>query len=246
MKILHIVRHAEAVSKTTDIPDFERALVKKGVKGARAVARRLRRCGFSADAMVSSPANRAMETAHVFAQELNFPVDKIELNRTMYENSDRTSLLTLVHGFPGESSDAFLFGHDPSFSEFAKHMVQGFDSVMPKGAVVTVAFETDSWADVGPGQGKLIGFDYPMSKTEETRRYKSARKEIATILVTAMNHELQRLDSRAAEIMKPFTDKTARKAAERFIELAPSVVSGTRAIPRADEKGERSASPSDC
>jgi phosphohistidine phosphatase len=169
MKILHIVRHAEAVNKNKGLPDFERALVKRGVKGARSVAKRLRQNGYEADAMISSPANRALETAHIFAKELSFPLGKIELHQSIYDDGGAATLLSLVQALPSAVSSALLFGHDPSFSEFARYLLENFDQLMPKGAVVTVRFGTDSWADAGPGNARLVGFDYPISRTEEAR-----------------------------------------------------------------------------
>ena len=237
MKILHIVRHAEAVSRNKGLPDFERALVKKGVKGARSVVKRLRQSGCGADAMISSPASRALETAHVFAKELSFPLGRIDLHSGIYDDGSMESLLALVKALPADMSSAFLFGHDPSFSEFAHYLLPDFNHAMPKGAVVSVSFDTVSWADIGPGRGQLLGFDYPISKTEEARRHKSLRREISRLLATAMQNELQKLDPRAAKKMKSHAEKTARKAAERFIELAPSYGSGTRPVPGAAETG---------
>jgi len=134
-------------------------------------------------------------------------------------------------------SSAFLFGHDPSFSEFAQYLLPDFNHAMPKGAVVTVSFDTVSWADVGPGQGQLLGFDYPISKTEAARRHKALRREISNLFAAAMQKELHKLDPRVAKKMKSYAEKTARRAAERFIELAPSYGLGTWPIPGAKERG---------
>lgn len=237
MKILHIVRHAEAVSRNKGLPDFERALVKKGIKGARSVVKRLRQSGYGADAMISSPASRAVETAHIFAKELSYPLGRIDLRQSIYDDGSMESLLAIVKALPANVAGAFLFGHDPSFTEFAQYLLPEFDSAMPKGAVVSVSFDTASWDDTGPGKSKLLGFDYPISKTEEARRHKSLRREISGLLATAMQDELRKLDSRVAEKMTSYTDKTARRAAERFIELAPSYGSGKHPVPGAAEAG---------
>ncbi len=237
MRILHIVRHAEAVSRNKGLPDFERALVKKGVKGARSVVKRLRQSGYGADAMISSPASRALETAHIFAKELSYPLGRIDLYQSIYDDGSMESLLAIVRALPTSVAGAFLFGHDPSFTEFAQYMLPDFNSAMPKGAVVSVSYDLASWADVGPGKGQLLGFDYPISKTEEARRHKALRREISNLLATAMQNELRKLDPRVAEKMTSYANKTARRAAERFIELAPSFGSGAHPVPGATEAG---------
>ena len=228
MKVLHIVRHAQAVSRKRGLPDFERSLIKKGVKVARAAARRLQKSGFSADYMASSPANRALETACIFAKELGYRIKKIELHQAIYEDADNALLLSLVQNAPASSSRAFLFGHDPSFSDFTRYLIESFEEAMPKGAVVTVAFDCESWADVGPGVGQLILFDYPMSKTEKARRFKSLRREIATLLVGLLHDKLEGLDPRAAKKARAYTKKISRKVTEQFLKLAPYLQTSTK------------------
>ncbi|HEY4413158.1 MAG TPA: histidine phosphatase family protein [Gaiellaceae bacterium] len=63
MRLL-IVRHAEAAPGE---PDELRTLTPEGREHARELGERLRRAGFSADAVVSSPLLRARETATALA-----------------------------------------------------------------------------------------------------------------------------------------------------------------------------------
>jgi len=227
MRILHIVRHADAVSRNKGLPDFERALIKKGVKGARSVVKRLRQSGFTADAMISSPASRALETAHVFAKELSYPLGRIELQQPIYDDGSLASLLAVVHAQRADAMGVFLFGHDPSFTEFAHYLLPEFSRELPKGAVVSVGFDRGSWSEIAPGSGRLLGFDYPISKTEEARRYKELRRDISGRLIEAIHIELHKMDPRVAEKMSSYTGKAARRIAERYIELAPNHGAGT-------------------
>jgi len=87
----------------------------------------------------------------VFAKEFGFRSKKIELVQAMYEDTDNALLLSIVQNIPASSSQAFLFGHDPSFNDFSRHLIANFEKTMPKGAVVMVGFDCDSWADVGLG-----------------------------------------------------------------------------------------------
>ena len=144
MRILHIVRHADAVSRNKGLPDFERALVKKGVKGARSVVKRLRQSGYVADAMISSPASRALETAHIFAKELSYPLGRIELEQSIYEDGSMSSLMAIVKAQRADAAGVFIFGHDPSFTHFVRHLTAAADLSMPKCAVVTIGFDTDA------------------------------------------------------------------------------------------------------
>ena len=233
MKVLHIVRHAKAVSNDRGCSDFGRALTKKGVEAVCVVARRLRKGGFTADHMISSPATRARKTARIFAKEFEYPAKQIELCKTIYDGADNKSLLSLVQSIPATASAAFLFGHDPAFSDFARHLTGDLEKTMPKGGVVTVAFDTDSWADAGPGRCRLLLFDYPMSKGNEARRIKPLRREFATLFAATMYEKLKELDPRAADKIKPYMTKTMRKVAARFLELAPHL---TRIVGKGGEE----------
>lgn len=231
MKILHIVRHAEASNPKPQSPDSERALTEKGVKSARDVARRLRKAGFVADRMITSSATRALGTARVFAKELKYSLRKIEANQMIYDSAGNASLLLLVQNLPAETSEVLLFGHDPSISDFAKHLIAGFDQSLPKGAVVTVGFETETWADAGPGCARLLRLDSPMSKRERNRRIDTEVQALAASLSSAMGKHLQGIDSRTAEklrgyVLKHHASKKMRKIAKRFVEWAPRLESG--------------------
>lgn len=241
MRVLHIVRHADAVSRNKGLPDFERALVKRGVKGARSVVKRLRQSGYAADAMISSPASRALETAHVFAKELSYPLGRIEMQQPIYDDGSMTSLMAIVKAQRADAASVFIFGHDPSFTEFAHFLLPDFDHELPKGAVVSVAFDVSTWTEIGPGQGRLVGFDYPISKTEEARRHKALRKEISGCLAAALQAELRKLDPRVAEKMAAYANKAARRAAERFIDMAPGYGAGVNPLGGANEGGTQGA-----
>jgi phosphohistidine phosphatase len=228
MKVILVVRHAKAVKRDRIHSDFKRSLTKKGIKEARTVARRLQKEGFETDYIISSPANRAKETAHIFARQFHYPIAQIEWRKEIYDASDNGSLLSLVRNIPTSSSQASIYGHDPSFSDFAQHLIEDFDETMPKGAVVAIGFDTDSWAEINPGEGRLLLFDYPMTKSKMARQLKSVRREIASQLSAMVNHRLQELDPRAAKKIKTYTDKTMRKVAERFLKLAPHLPVGLK------------------
>jgi phosphohistidine phosphatase len=228
IKVLHIVRHAAAVGRKRKRPDFDRALTKKGTRTARAIVRRLRKGGFTVDRMISSPAARALGTARIFAKELKYSVKQIELNEMFYDNADNASLLSLVQDLPANASNAFLFGHDPSFSDFAQHLIGSLNQTLPKGAVVTVGFEADSWADAGPENAQLVLFDYPMSEREKARRVKSLARDIAASIAATVKGQFQGIDPRAAErierfIRKHHSSKKMRKVAKRVLAMAPHV-----------------------
>ncbi len=71
MKV-YLVRHAEAVPEDATLRDEDRFLAARGREAARVLARLLREQGVEPDAIVSSPLPRALQTAELLADGLDY------------------------------------------------------------------------------------------------------------------------------------------------------------------------------
>ena len=96
MKTLFLVRHSKAVTRKANLPDFRRALVKAGEKKSTSMAKKLKKEGVLPDLIISSTANRALETAHLFAQNLDYPTHEILVKDALYNEMSPEALLYLV------------------------------------------------------------------------------------------------------------------------------------------------------
>src|SRR2546421_80442 len=85
MKTLTLARHAKSSWDDLELSDFERPLNKRGRKDAPFMGELLHSRGFRPDLIVSSPANRALTTARIIAEELEYPLDRIIVNEKLYE-----------------------------------------------------------------------------------------------------------------------------------------------------------------
>jgi phosphohistidine phosphatase len=179
MKTLYLVRHAEAVGRDDKLPDAERSLLNRGIKQARKTSRNLKRFNGLPDLLISSPAHRAMETAHVFARSLDYPVQKIILQEALYEASSPEPIVELVRSTSDEVERLILFGHDPLVSLLLGVLVPHCHVAMPKGAVAGIRFACGSWSEVTPKQGALDYFDCPLSKPERSRFEKQVQRAVA-------------------------------------------------------------------
>ncbi len=84
MKSIILVRHATAIVRDNDLPDFDRTLIRKGKKESRKMAERFLKYQITPGIWISSPAPRALETAYIFADILEFPRNKILLEDALY------------------------------------------------------------------------------------------------------------------------------------------------------------------
>ncbi len=235
MKKLILVRHAKAVSREVNLPDFRRTLVKKGMKNSENMADRLKMREMIPDLMISSPANRALETAHVFARALDYPVQKIVVNDILYSEMSPESLVQLIQKVEDKHESVMLFGHDPSFSDLASHLIKDFHEVIPKTGIVSIGFGKRNWKNIRKGDGQLIFFDYPK---RISKAYKKMQMDLESGIARSIENRLKRVNKDSAQELDKMVLKSSRKIAREFVKIMKSL--------QVEEKAELLASePSD-
>jgi phosphohistidine phosphatase len=160
MRLLTIVRHAKSTWDYPELTDFERPLNERGRRDAPIMAQRLARVPPRPDAIVSSPANRALTTARIFAEALGLKDVDIEVNARIYDASLDT-LLSVVHHLDDVDRHVMLFGHNPGFSELAHAFADCPFDEMPTCAIARFEFDVKSWVDVDAGHGRLVHYAFP-------------------------------------------------------------------------------------
>ncbi len=144
---LHLVRHADAGdSDAWTGPDADRPLSDKGRAQAERLGRHLAALGFKADAVLSSPKLRALETAEIVAAAVG---RKATPDDRLAEGVDVASL-RLVLEDAGGPRRPIVVGHDPAFSDLVQTLT-GADAPMKKGALARI----DVDGEVAPNAGML-------------------------------------------------------------------------------------------
>lgn len=115
---IYIVRHGIAIDRGDPKcpPDPERYLTGEGVEKTKQVARGVVALGATADLLLSSPYVRAMQTAEIFAGELEYSKQKIRRTDLLLPGAE-TSMLFRELAKDKQSSAIFLFGHAPQLDE---------------------------------------------------------------------------------------------------------------------------------
>ena len=153
MKQVIIVRHAKAVPYGYE-DDFNRNLTERGEKDAAKISSELKQRGIKADIMVSSPAKRALETAHIFAENLDFDKNKIIEVKAIYDGMTTSEFLKLIHELHESSETVFFFGHNPEFHYFVNNLLKHFGSDMPTCSTVAIDFDVTRWEDIEVRKGE--------------------------------------------------------------------------------------------
>lgn len=161
-RLLALLRHAKAEQHGPT--DFERPLAERGHQDAAVVGAWLVGEGFEADHALVSAALRTRETWASVAAAAEWDLDA-EVDRGLYAAGPDTAL-DLVREVDDDVRRLLVIGHNPTIAvlaqllddgdgdpDLAEEMMSGY----PTGAVAV--FEVGgSWADLGEGGARLVGF----------------------------------------------------------------------------------------
>ena len=159
MKKLFLIRHAKSSWKDKSLADWQRPLNKRGKKDAPKMGKRLAERGAKIDLIVSSPAKRAMSTAKKLAKELGYK-KKIVQNENLY-NATEWQMLEVIHSFDFQLERVMLVTHNPGLTDFVNQISGRRVENIPTCGIVELAFEVESWRDIGKVKPVDFTFDYP-------------------------------------------------------------------------------------
>lgn len=160
MKTLYLLRHAKSSWESPDVDDFERPLNERGETDAPKMGKRLREKKVLPEIIFSSTAVRALSTAKIIANCLNYPEDKIHADRTLY-HADEEKLWKYMHHVADKYDSIMIVGHNPGLTDFANELVDESIDNIPTTGVVAVEFPAHAWTEVKEGSGELVFFDFP-------------------------------------------------------------------------------------
>jgi len=160
MKTLLLIRHAKSSWDNPLESDFDRPLNERGKTDAPAMAKKIRKHKIDLDAIVSSPARRALETATFFSKEFKLDTKKIHLAPALYEASGPDFSKT-VASLDDSQKVIALFAHNPGITDFINSLKCTFVSDMPTCGVYAIKIKTKTWRDFGAADKKFLFLEYP-------------------------------------------------------------------------------------
>jgi len=162
MKRLILIRHAKS-SWNEDVTDFERQLNARGLSDApmmgERLAARLNSSEQSVDALISSSAKRAEQTACLLAKALSFSETSITWHQELYL-APPPVIQEVVRQLPEHVNTVALVAHNPGITELAEKLTGEYFGNVPTCGMITVEFPVDHWLDAG-SWADFVGYDYP-------------------------------------------------------------------------------------
>ncbi len=114
--ILYLLRHALAVDKEKwKGTDRQRPLTSKGKDGIKKVAKHLRHLSLSADAILTSPYKRALNTAIIVAERLKYSPPLVKMNDLIPKGNSDAFLRVVMQRYRPDAS-LIVVGHEPYLS----------------------------------------------------------------------------------------------------------------------------------
>lgn len=147
MKRIYLIRHAKSSWEVAGIDDLERPLLKKGIKRTEKITQYLEHIKAKADAIISSPAVRTMETAKIIAASMGFPSEDIVVENTIYFG-EADSYFDVFYGLPDAMKEVFIVGHNPNITQFANKFLSPALDYLPTSGMVGIDFKIDKWIDL--------------------------------------------------------------------------------------------------
>jgi phosphohistidine phosphatase len=160
MKRLTLIRHAKSSWKDAFLLDMDRPLNKRGQRDAPVMGKRLAARESRPDLIISSPATRALTTAEAIAAEIEYPVEEIVVGERMY-GADVAEWLQIIRGLDDSWDHVMCCGHNPGLTDLVNALSPYAIDNIPTCGVVELAFDTDTWTDVGRIEPTQVHFDYP-------------------------------------------------------------------------------------
>lgn len=134
---LHIIRHAEAIERSTDLPDEQRGLTCRGRKRFRKVAACFRKMEIAPDYILASPLVRAVQTAEILAETLRFN-GELQISAELTDGSDSAALGSLLRA-RNSAGEIVIVGHEPGLGELVRTLLHlPAPCTLSKGCVVSL------------------------------------------------------------------------------------------------------------
>ena len=152
MKTLLLLRHAKSSWKVPDQPDFERPLNARGERAAPLMGRYLRRQRIEPSLILCSPAERARQTAALFAGAARLGCE-LRYDERIYEASAQRLLEVFAQADEGADT-VLLVGHNPGLEELLL-LLTGEVRLMPTAALAKIDLAVDKWGKVKEQAGRL-------------------------------------------------------------------------------------------
>ena len=152
------MRHAKSSWGDPSLADFERPLNERGRKAAPLVGRFMRKQRLRPDLVLSSPAERARQTAALVIEAAGLAAP-LRYDERIYEATP-SRLAEVVSQVEETVGELLLVGHNPGLAGLLE-LLAGESRHVPTAALARVALDVEKWGRLRAGVGRVELFVRP-------------------------------------------------------------------------------------
>lgn len=140
--VIHLVRHAEAIERTPEVPEDHRFLTARGRVRFRKIALSLKKSEINPDLILTSPLIRAVQTAEILAQTLKFKKE-LSITPLLAHGFGIEALKELLGQYP-KAREVALVGHEPELGMVSRLLLAVEQPcTLEKGATISFKLKPD-------------------------------------------------------------------------------------------------------
>ncbi len=150
MKRLIVIRHGKSTWEL-NVRDHDRVLLQRGIDDAHLIGDHLKGTAFKPDAVWSSSAARALQTATLITEKWDYSLELLRINRSLY-TFDASELRSVVSQCDDTIETLAIVSHNHGITDFVNFAGSTrFDNV-PTTGVVIIEFDTTKWTEITTGE----------------------------------------------------------------------------------------------
>ena len=153
MKKLIVIRHGKSTWEM-QVRDHDRVLTQRGIDDAHLIGAALKDAQINPDIIWSSTAARALQTATIVSEYIDYQLFKLKLKRELY-TFDSSELLDVISTCDDNMDTLIIFSHNHGITDLVNLLgTTKFDNV-PTAGVVAIDFKSKSWKSLENGITKF-------------------------------------------------------------------------------------------
>lgn len=165
MKNLILIRHAKS-SWDAPLTDKDRPLSTRGINDAHLMAGNIDDYLPKSFIVWSSTAQRAKNTAQIFAENLSVPQETIIFRDDLY-TFEENNLEKVIKTCDNQFDNLILFGHNGAITNFVNIFGNLPIENVPTAGFVSLSFKTDDWKDISKGITEKVLFPSDLKKYDQ-------------------------------------------------------------------------------
>jgi hypothetical protein len=121
----------------------------------------------------------------------------VTVREELYGGLEPDEFLHIVQRFDDRVKNVMVFGHDPSFTEFAAYMIPEFRQSIPKAGVLVMDIDRSRWQSVRAGDARMVHFERPPAPDEQKRMHEDLMDRL--VVAYSRGHSVRRARIRSWE-----------------------------------------------